>query len=377
MTQTVPYLDLHAAYDELRTEIDAAIHRVLDSGRYVLGPEVEQFEAELAAHTGTQHAVGVASGLDALELALRALDVGPGDEVIVPSNTYIATWLAVSAVGATIVPVEPDPQTTLIEADAVRAAITPRTAAVLVVHLYGRAADWKPLRELCDAHGLALVEDAAQSHGAERDGRRAGAFGHVGCFSFYPSKNLGALGEAGAISTDDAAVADRVRMLRNYGSEQRYHHLEKGRNSRIDPMQAAVLRAKLPHLDVWNERRRAVGRFYLDALRDVPGLVLPSGAGIDDAHHIFLVRSCERDALRARLTALGIGTEVHYPIPPHRSDAYADLAMPADAFPIANQLADEVFSLPMGPHLGADNAERVAAAVHQATASLTTFAHTA
>lgn len=366
MTPQVPYLDLRAATEELRPQIDAAIARVLDSGRYVLGPEVDQFEAEFAAHTGTAHAVGVASGLDALELALRALDIGPGDEVIVPSNTYIATWLAISAVGAAIVPVEPNPATALIEADTVRAAIGPRTAAVMVVHLYGRACNWRPVRTLCDDHGIALVEDAAQSHGAERDGRRAGAFGHAGCFSFYPSKNLGALGEAGAVTTDDQALADRVRMLRNYGSEQRYHHLERGRNSRLDPIQAAVLRAKLPVLDAWNERRRAIGRRYVATMLGLPGLTLPQTPGDDDVQHLFVVRAAERDLLRQRLTEQGIGTEVHYPIPPHRSDAYADLGFAADAFPVANELAAQVLSLPMGPHLAAADAERVVAAMHAA-----------
>ncbi|HEV7751524.1 MAG TPA: DegT/DnrJ/EryC1/StrS family aminotransferase [Baekduia sp.] len=362
MTGGVPYLDLGAAYRELAPELDAAVLRVLRSGRYILGPEVEAFETAFAAHTGTAQAVGCATGLDALILALRALGIGTGDEVIVPSNTYIATWLAVSAVGATIVPVEPDPDSALIEARAVAAAIGPRTAAVLCVHLYGRACDWRPLRALCDARSIALVEDAAQAHGAQRDGRRAGAFGHVGCFSFYPSKNLGALGDAGAVTTDDAALADRVRVLRNYGSRERYNNEVEGMNSRLDPVQAAVLGVKLEHLDAWNARRLAIAAGYDAALADVPGLVLPP-ARHGDVHHLYVLRTDDRDGLRAHLTSAGVGSEVHYPIPPHRSEAYARLGHRAGAFPIAERLASEVLSLPIGPQLQRAQATAVTDAV--------------
>jgi dTDP-3-amino-3,4,6-trideoxy-alpha-D-glucose transaminase len=362
MSVGVPYLDLGAAYRELADDLDAAVLRVLRSGRYILGPEVEAFEAAFAAYTGTVHAVGCATGLDALILALRALGVGPGDEVIVPSNTYIATWLAVSAVGARIVPVEPDPQSALIEPTVVAAAIGPRTAAVLCVHLYGRACDGRALRALCDARSIALIEDAAQAHGAQRDGVRAGAFGHVGCFSFYPSKNLGALGDAGAVTTDDAALADRVRVLRNYGSRERYNNEVEGMNSRLDPVQAAVLSVKLAHLDAWNARRQAIAAAYDGALASLAEIAVAT-AREGDVQHLYVVRSTDRDGLRAHLTAAGVGSEIHYPIPPHLSDAYAHLGHRAGAFPVAERLAAEVLSLPIGPQLAPVQVEAVIDAV--------------
>jgi dTDP-4-amino-4,6-dideoxygalactose transaminase len=360
---TVPYLDLGAVNRELQDEIEAAVLRVVRSGRYVLGPEVEAFESDFAAYCGSAHAVACASGLDALVLALRGLGVGPGDEVIVPSNTYIATWLAVSAVGATIVPVEPDEDSALIDVDGARAAIGPRTAAVLAVHLYGRLVDWRPLRALCDERGLALVEDAAQAHGAARDGRRAGAVGHVGCFSFYPSKNLGALGDAGALTTDDPGLAERVRVLRNYGARERYRNEVRGVNSRLDPIQAAVLGVKLAHLDADNARRRAVARVYDAGLAGLDGIAIPPAGDEDHVHHLYVVRAAERDALRAHLGAAGIGTEVHYPIPPHLSEAYAGLGLGPGSLPIAERLADEVLSLPMAPQLSEASATAVVRAV--------------
>lgn len=357
----VPFLDLGAAYDELRDELDAAALRVLHSGWFVLGPEVEAFERSFATWVGTREAVGVASGLDALTLALRALRIGPGDEVVVPSNTYIATWLAVSAVGAVLVPVEPDRDTHAMTPAAVAAALTPRTAAVLTVHLHGRVApDAHGLRALCDRHGLALVEDAAQAHGA----RGAGTTGHVAAFSFYPSKNLGAQGDAGAVTTDDPALAERVRMLRNYGSRERYRNDEQGLNSRLDPVQAAMLGVKLPHVHAWNARRRALAHRYDEALRGVDALVLPVHPSDPAEHvwHLYVVRVREdRDGLRARLADAGIDTQVHYPIPPHRSGAYAGAGL--GPFPIADRLADEVLSLPVGPHLDPTAVDRVADAL--------------
>ena len=259
----IPFLDIGAAYREIKPEIDAAMQRVLDSGWYILGPEVEAFEAEWAAYCGSAHAVGLANGLDALILALRALDVGPGDEVIVPSNTYIATWLAVSAVGARPVPVEPDPATHNIDPARIAAALTDRTTAILPVHLYGQPADLDPIMAIARAHGLAVVEDAAQAHGASYKGRRIGAHGDIVCWSFYPGKNLGALGDAGAITTDNPDLAERIRVLRNYGSRVKYVNEVQGANSRLDPLQAAVLRVKLGHLDAWTERRRALAAHYL------------------------------------------------------------------------------------------------------------------
>lgn len=355
----IPFLDLGAAYRELKSEIDAAVHRVLDSGWYILGPEVEAFEVEWAAYCGAEHAVGLANGLDALILALRALEIGAGDEVIVPSNTYIATWLAVSAVGARPVPVEPDPATNNIDPARIAAAITSATRAILPVHLYGQPADLDPILALARQHGLAVIEDAAQAHGARYKGQRIGAHGDVVCWSFYPGKNLGALGDAGAVTTNRADLADRIRVLRNYGSRVKYVNEMQGVNSRLDPIQAAVLRAKLPHLDAWTDRRRAIAAAYAEGLKD-SGLILPHVPDwADPAWHLYVVRTRDRDGLQKRLAAAGVGTLIHYPIPPHMQAAYADLGLAPEALPLARQLAGEVLSLPMGPHLRLDAAGTV------------------
>jgi len=354
---TIPFLDLGAAYRELKVEIDAAIARVLDSGWYILGPEVEAFEAEWAAYCGAAHAVGLANGLDALILALRALEIGPGDEVILPSNTYIATWLAVSGVGATPVPVEPDPATHTIDPARIEAAITPRTRALLPVHLYGQPADIDPILDIARRHGLRVVEDAAQAHGACYRGRRIGAHGDLVCWSFYPGKNLGALGDAGAVTTDDATLAGRVALLRNYGSRQKYVNEVQGVNSRLDPLQAAVLRVKLRILDNWTERRRAIAAAYTVGLAN-SGLILPHVPDwAEPVWHLYVVRSPDRDGLQKRLTEAGVGTLIHYPIPPHMQAAYTDLSMAPEALPIARQLASEVLSLPIGPHIAGANLE--------------------
>jgi len=346
-----PILDLGAAYRELKTEIDAAVSRVLESGCYILGPEVEAFETEWAAYCHVKHAVGLANGLDALVLALRALNVGPGDEVIVPSNTYIATWLAVSAVGAKPVPIEPNPTTHNIDTKRIAAAITPRTKVLLPVHLYGQPADMDPILDIASRHGLRVIEDAAQAHGARYKGKRIGAHGDIVCWSFYPGKNLGALGDAGAITTNDTALAERVALLRNYGSRQKYVNDEAGVNSRLDPIQAAVLRVKLGVLDEWTERRRAVASAYTVGLAEC-GLILPHvPEWAEPAWHLYVVRTSDRDALQGRITKAGIGTLIHYPIPPHMQKAYADMEILPDAFPLALDLASEVLSLPMGPQL--------------------------
>jgi dTDP-4-amino-4,6-dideoxygalactose transaminase len=364
----IPFLDLGAAYRELKTEIDAAIHRVLDSGWYILGPEVEAFEAEWAEYCGAEHAVGLANGLDALILALRALDIGPGDEVIVPSNTYIATWLAVTAVGATPVPVEPDPSTHNIDAARIAVAITPATKALLPVHLYGQPADLDPILALARQHGIAVVEDAAQAHGARYKGRRVGAHGDVVCWSFYPGKNLGALGDGGAVTTNRADLADRIRILRNYGSRVKYVNELQGVNSRLDPIQAAVLRAKLLHLDTWTDRRRAIAVAYGEGLRD-SGLILPHVPNwAEPAWHLYVVRSLARDGLQAKLAEAGVGTLIHYPIAPHMQAACADLGFTPDALPLARKLSGEVLSLPMGPQLPLVDAEHVVAAIKAAAA---------
>ncbi len=364
----IPFLDVGAAYRELKAEIDSAVARVLDSGWYILGPEVEAFEAEWAAYCGAGHAVGVANGLDALTLALRALEIGPGDEVIVPSNTYIATWLAVTAVGARPVPVEPDHATHNIDPARIAPAITTATKAILPVHLYGQPADLDPILELAREHSLRVVEDAAQAHGAGYKGKRIGAHGDVVCWSFYPGKNLGALGDAGAVTTDRTDIADRIRVLRNYGSRVKYVNDVQGVNSRLDPLQAAVLRAKLPHLDAWTERRRTLAAAYAQGLGEA-NFVLPHVPDwAEPVWHLYVVRSAARDALQQRLEAAGVGTLIHYPIPPHMQAAYAELGLAPDDLPLARQLAGQVLSLPMGPHLAGADIQNVIDTVKKAAA---------
>jgi len=353
----VPFLDLHAAYLELKPEIDASIARVLDSGWYILGPEVEAFEAEYAAYCEAEHAIGVANGLDALHLALLAMGVGPGDEVIVPSNTYIATWLAVSQCGATPMPVEPVDATYNIDPARIEAAITPRTKVILPVHLYGQPADLDPILAIARQHGLRVLEDAAQAHGARYKGRRIGAHGDAVAWSFYPGKNLGALGDGGAVTTNDPELADRIRVLRNYGSRVKYVNEVKGFNSRLDPIQAAVLRVKLRVLDEWNARRRGIAQRYLDGLAG-SGLVLPLvPEWAEPVWHLFVVRHPERTALVQRLNEAGVGTLIHYPVPPHLQAAYAEMRFEVGAFPVAERMAGEVVSLPMGGQMAAEGVE--------------------
>lgn len=362
--ERVPFLDLRAPYLELRETIDAAIARVTASGWFLLGAELETFERDYAAFVGAEYCVGVANGLDALHLALRALGVGVGDEVIVPSNTYIATWLAVTQVGATPVPVEPDARTYNIDPERVEAAITSRTRAILPVHLYGQPADMAPIMALAARHGLAVLDDAAQAHGASYRGRRVGALADVTAWSFYPGKNLGAFGDAGAITTNDPALADRLRVLRNYGSRVKYVNEVQGYNSRLDEVQAAILGAKLGVLDEWNARRARQAARYTEALVVRDDLVMPYVApGVDPAWHLYVVRSGQRDALQAALRGRGVDTLIHYPIVPHRQAAYAELGYSPDAFPIARTIADEVLSLPIGPHLTDAQQDRVIEAV--------------
>ncbi|RST31377.1 DegT/DnrJ/EryC1/StrS family aminotransferase [Sphingomonas ginkgonis] len=362
----IPFLDLAAATTELRAGIDEAAARALSSGWYIGGPEVEAFEKEFADYCGASNCVGVGNGLDALHLVLRALEIGPGDEVITASNSYIATLLAISMTGATPVLVEPDPATFNLDPALVDAAITPRTKALLPTHLYGLPADLDPLLEIARRHRLFLVEDAAQAHGARYGGRCLGAHGHAVCWSFYPSKNLGALGDGGAVTTDDPDLAERVRVLGNYGSRKRYYNEVQGVNSRLDPLQAAVLRVKLKHLDDWNKRRTALASLYRERLSGLD-LVLPAEPdGTQSCWHLFVVRSARRDALQQRLTAAGVQTLIHYPVPPHRQQAYAGTAWNQANLPIADLLAGQVLSLPIGPHLPLEAAEQVVAAVRAA-----------
>jgi dTDP-4-amino-4,6-dideoxygalactose transaminase len=355
----VPFLDLRAPYLELRTALDEALLGVARSGWYLLGPPLERFETAFAKYIGVKHCVGVANGLDALELGLRALNIGPGDEVIVPSNTYIATWLAINTVGAVVVPVEPDPATYNIDPARIEDAITPRTRAILPVHLYGQTADMGAIVDIARRHGLCVLEDSAQAHGATCRGVMAGALGDASAWSFYPGKNLGAFGDGGAVTTNDDAVAASVRMLRNYGSRVKYVNETRGVNSRLDDIQAAVLSVKLPHLDEWNARRRACAEFYHAELVDTP-LVLPQVPDwADPAWHLYVVRSAERDALQAALREDGVDTLIHYPYPPHRQKAYADTNLAGRSFPISEAMHREVLSLPIGPHLSRDQQARV------------------
>ncbi|MBA4040210.1 MAG: erythromycin biosynthesis sensory transduction protein eryC1 [Sphingobium sp.] len=354
----VPFLNLAAATAQLRDEIHTAVSRVLDSGYYIGGPEVEAFEKAYADYCGARHCIGVANGLDALKLTLLAHGIGPGDEVIVPSNTFIATNLAVSQVGAVPVPVEPIETSYNIDPELIEARIGPRTRAIMPVHLYGRPADLDPIYAIAMRHGLPVIEDAAQAHGARYHGRRVGAHG-TAAWSFYPGKNLGALGDAGAITTDDDRLAAQLWMLRNYGSNRKYVHEVVGYNSRLDPIQAAVLAVKLAWLDDWNARRVALAAFYSEALAGL-GLVLPtSEAGIDSAWHLFVVRHPQRDVIMRALEARGVNCLIHYPIPPHEQGAYAGSPMAAMHLPIASRMAREVFSLPFGPHLSHDEAVHV------------------
>ena len=361
----VPFLDLKAAYLELRTELDDAVLGVARSGWYLLGAPLEAFERAFADYIGTKHCVGLANGLDALTLALRAMQVGPGDEVIVPSNTYIATWLAVTAVGATVVPVEPDEGTLNIDPARVEAAVTGRTRVILPVHLYGQTADMRAIMEIARRHGLQVLEDSAQAHGARCRGTRAGNLGDASAWSFYPGKNLGAFGDGGAVTTNDDAIAAQLRVLRNYGSRIKYVNDVRGVNSRLDDIHAAVLTAKLGVLDAWNARRTACAVRYTADLADTPVQLPAVPAWATPVWHLYVVRTPRRDALQAALRADGVDTLIHYPHPPHRQQAYADSPVAAQPFPISERLHREVLSLPIGPHLTDQQQRRVIDAVHR------------
>lgn len=366
---SVHFLDLKAGYLELQPEIDAAIKRVLESGWYILGEEVDAFEQEYAAYCEAKHSVGVANGLDALHLALLALGVGQGDEVIVPSNTYIATWLAVSQCGATPIPVEPDAATYNIDPARIEAAITPRTKVILPVHLYGQPSDMDPILAIARKHGLKVLEDGAQAHGARYKGKRLGAHGDLVAWSFYPGKNLGAYGDGGAITTDNAEIAERIRVLRNYGSRVKYVNEVRGFNSRLDPIQAAALRVKLKVLDIWNARRAAIASRYQTELAHT-GLTLPFvPEWAEPAWHLYVVQHPQRDALQKKMGEAGIGTLIHYPIPPHLQQAYTSAGYVKGQLPIAEQIANQCLSLPIGPHLDEAGASAVIAAALKAAAT--------
>jgi dTDP-4-amino-4,6-dideoxygalactose transaminase len=357
--QPVPFVDLRAQHELMRDEIDEAVQAVLRSGRFVLGPQLSAFEDEFAAYCGAEQCVGVGSGTDALELALRACGVEPGDEVITPSFTYFAGPYAIAAVGAVPVFVDVEEASRTIDIERVRAAVTPRTRAILPVHLYGRMADVDALAMLAAEHGLWLIEDAAQASGARAGGRLAGTVGHVGCFSFYPSKNLGALGDGGAVITSDPELAKRLRMLRNYGQSERNRHVIKAGNSRLDELQAALLRKKLPRLDAWNEARIEAATSYAELLDPV---VHPPAAraGREHVFHLYVIRTSRRAAFREFLSRHGIGTEIHYPVPVHRQPAFADVRHVAGDLEVTDRLASEVLSLPMFPTISREQVSYVA-----------------
>lgn len=361
---TVPFLDLGAAYRELQPELDAAYKRVMQSGWFILGPEVEAFESEFAAFCGAGHAVGVANGLEALVLILRAMGIGPGDEVLVPANTYIATWLAVTHAGAQPVPIEPDPQTFNLDPGRVVAAMSSATRALMPVHLYGQPADVDLLKTIAGEHGIPIIEDAAQAHGACLRGRRAGALGDAAGFSFYPGKNLGAFGDGGCVTTSNPDLASLIRVLGNYGSAKKYHHDVTGTNSRLDEIQAALLRVKLPRLVEWNERRTRIADRYVSDLADLCWLTVPTvPEWTEPVWHLFVVRTVHRDALQEHLAQAGVQSLIHYPIAPHLQPAYSDLGISPGGLPVSEALHREVLSLPVGPHQDEEQTATVVEAV--------------
>lgn len=367
----IPFLDLHSINSRDREEFKSAFDRVLDSGWLILGNETSQFESEFAAYCGASHAIGVANGLDALILVLRAWGIGQGDEVIVPSNTFIATWLAVSAVGATIVPVEPDPATYNITAMAVEAAITSKTKAVVPVHLYGQPADMLAINAVARSYGVKVLEDAAQAHGAAIGGQRVGSFGDAAAFSFYPGKNLGALGDGGAITTSDPDLARELRMLRNYGSKEKYCHEVTGSNSRLDEIQSAFLRVKLRSLDSDNNRRREIANRYNECLAILDGLQLPTVAfECNPVWHLYVIRHKKRTQLADLLLKRGIHTGIHYPTPPHLQGAYRCLEIQHGSLPISEELHRTVLSLPMGPTMSDEDVNAVIRSIKESIKSL-------
>ena len=359
----VPFLDLRRLNKSLKDPLDEAFRRVMDSGLFVMGQELEIFESEFAAYCGVKHCIGVGNGLEALSLLLQAYEIGPGDEVLVPANTFIATWFAVSQCGATPVPIEPSQNTYNMDPSKVFSAITDRTRAIIPVHLYGQPAEMDSLNQIALEHGLLVIEDAAQAHGARYKGRRTGALGHAAATSFYPGKNLGALGDGGGVLTNDDDIAELVRRRRNYGSKSKYLHEIIGGNSRLDEIQAAFLRVKLAALDEWNARRRIVANKY-STLLDGIEIVLPFVAEYSDpCWHLYVIRTQQRAQLQLHLDRMGVSTLIHYPIPPYRQNCYKNVG--EDNFPITDQLSREVLSLPISPDLSNEEVEYVISAIQK------------
>lgn len=360
----IPFLDLQASSAEVADEVSQRWKTIVGQADFILGAEVIRFETDFAAYCDSAHAIGVASGLDALKLILRAMDVGPGDEVITAANSFIATALAISSVGAVPVLVDMDDRDFLIDVRAVEGAITPQTKAIIPVHLYGQAADMDPILALARTHGLKVIEDAAQAHGALYKGRTCGSLGDAAAFSFYPGKNLGAFGDGGAVTTNDAALAEKIRMLRNYGSPVRYHHEELGENSRLDTIQAAVLSAKLPHLEDWNTRRRQIVARYAEGLKNIEEIRLPiTNNDAQHVHHLYVIRTLQRDELMQYLLERNIGCIIHYPIPIHLQKAYTAMGWKRGDFPVSEAAANEILSLPIFPTMSDDQVDYVVTSV--------------
>lgn len=369
MEVEIPFLDLKASYQELKPELDSAYQRVMNSGWYILGKEVESFEEEFAVYCEAKYCIGVSNGLESLHLILRAMEIGIGDEVIVPANTYIATWLAVSYSGATPIPVEPDLNTYNISPIKIEQVITPKTKAIIVVHLYGQPADIDSINEIARKYKIKVIEDAAQAHGARYKGRRVGSLGDAAGFSFYPGKNLGAFGDAGAVITSNCDLANKVRLLRNYGSRIKYENEIKGFNARLDELQAAFLRVKLKKLDEWNERRRQVARYYMKALHRIIDLKLPHiPAWAEPVWHLFVVACPHRDSLRKYLEDEGIETLIHYPIPPQSSHAYHNetkVSFDTNKLSTAETISNQVLSLPISPHLQIAEVQKIVEVINK------------
>ncbi len=361
----VPFGNLRLQYDSIRDEAESALQQVLDSGWFILGQQVSAFEEEFAAYVGARYAVGVGNGTEALQLAVMALDIGPGDEVLTVPLTACFTALAISATGATPTFVDIRPDSFNMDPEQIETRITPRTRAIMPVHLYGQSADMDPIMEIAERRGLYVIEDAAQAHGAEYKGRRLGSIGHIGCFSFYPSKNLGAYGDGGLCVTNDPALAERLRLLRNGGQSKRYHHEMLAINSRLDEMQAALLRAKLRHLDEWNDARRRIAHRYDELLAHSPVTTPVEMAYGKHVYHLYVVRSPARDRLQAHLEAHGVGTQVHYPIPLHLQGCYRFLGGKRGDYPVAERAAEEILSLPIYPELTDDQVEYVAEVINR------------
>ena len=356
----IPFLELKPAYEELKNELDEAYQRVMKSGWYILGEEVEAFENEFALYCGTKYCVGVGNGLEALHLILKGYEIGIGDEVIVPANTYIATWLAISYSGATPIPVEPDPITYNIDPNEIENKISEKTKAILPVHLYGQPVNMDPIKRIAKKYNLKVIEDCAQAHGASYKGKKTGKLGDAGGFSFYPGKNLGAFGDAGAVVTDDEDLYNKIVLLRNYGSRLKYVNEIKGFNSRLDPIQASFLRVKLKHLDEWNSRRKIIADNYIKSLKEIEDIKLPCVSNdYFHVYHLFVIYHPYRNELQQYLNRKGVGTLIHYPIPPHLSNAYMDLGLKSGDFPITEDLSEKIISIPIGPHLSLENAKYI------------------